>query len=78
MSHYRNDSYAAQVAPSRDRLLTRMLPAAELLPGVVASRDARAVETLLAKRTKVELHALVVILASWLAGAEEAAGKDAA
>ena len=78
MSHYRNDSYAAQVAPSRDRLLARMLPAAELLPGVVAARDARGVETLLARRTKAELLALVIILASWVDDGMAARGEVAA
>lgn len=69
---------AAQLAPSRERLLARVLPAAELLPGIVARRDARGTETLLARKSSRELQAMVVILASWLAEAEAAAREGEA
>jgi hypothetical protein len=81
MSHLRNADYASQVEASRERLLARVEPVAELLPGIVAKRDAKASEAVLARRTKIELQALVVILASWLAEAEEreaAKGSEAA
>jgi hypothetical protein len=75
MSHFRNDAYTRETQASRDRLLARMLPVADALPRVVAGRDAKGAEALLARRTKAELHALTVILASWVAEAE---GQDPA
>lgn len=81
MSHLRDLDSTAGTEASKERILTRMAGVAGALPACVAARDRKGTAILLGRaKTTTELHAVAVILASWLAEAEAAlaAGRRAA